>query len=143
MTSNTTEPQEDNTIRRRTTLSTGEKKRIVSLFREDHEIASISRITGFGYRTIQTVVRQYTTARRISVGSRSRKAGGTLMSDDIIEFVENKIRLECAVTLEELQSRIFVQFSLKPSLETIRKCLLNISIKLKRLNCVLEAVNSP
>ncbi|KAF7685545.1 hypothetical protein CDIK_3705 [Cucumispora dikerogammari] len=108
MSSNTTEPQEDNTIRKRATLSTREKKRNVSLFREDHGIASISRITGLGYRTVQTAVRQYITTRRISVGSRGRKAGGTLMADDIIEFVENEIRLECTVSLKELQSRIFV-----------------------------------
>ncbi|KAF7700489.1 hypothetical protein CDIK_1072 [Cucumispora dikerogammari] len=63
------------------------------------------------------------------------------MTDDIIEFVENEIRLECTVTLKELQFRIFVQFSVKPSLETIRKSLLNISITLKRLNCVFEAGN--
>ncbi|KAF7685966.1 hypothetical protein CDIK_3285 [Cucumispora dikerogammari] len=108
MTSNTTEPQEDNTIRRRTTLSTGEKERIVSLFREDQRIASIFRITGLGYRMVQSAVRQYITTRRIYVGLRGRKTGSTLMADDIIEFVENEIRLECTVTLKVLQSRIFV-----------------------------------
>ncbi|KAF7690782.1 hypothetical protein CDIK_2638 [Cucumispora dikerogammari] len=121
MTLNTTEPQKDNTIRRRATVYTREKKKIVSLFREDYGISSISRITGLGYRTVQTVVRQYITTRRISVGLRDIEAGGTLMTDDIIEFVENKIRLECAVTLKKLQSRIFVQFFAKQSLETIRK----------------------
>ncbi|KAF7699493.1 hypothetical protein CDIK_1250 [Cucumispora dikerogammari] len=65
------------------------------------------------------------------------------MTDDIIKFVGNEICLECTVILKELQSRIFVQFSVKLSLETIRKSLLNISITLKRLNCVLEAVDSP
>ncbi|KAF7685432.1 hypothetical protein CDIK_3818 [Cucumispora dikerogammari] len=141
MTSNITEPQEDNTIRKRTTVYTRKKKRIVSLFREDHRIASIFRIKSLGYRSVQTVVRQYITKRRISVSPRSIKTSGTLMIDDIVEFVENEIRLECAVTLKKLQSRIFVQFSVKPSLETIRKSLLNISITFKKLNCVLEAVN--
>ncbi|KAF7685346.1 hypothetical protein CDIK_3905, partial [Cucumispora dikerogammari] len=108
--SNTIEPQEDNTIRRRTTLFSTEKERIVSLFKEHHKIATISRITGLGYRTVQTVVRQYISTRRISVELRGRKAGGTLMADDIIEFVGNEIRLECIVTLKELQSRIFVQY---------------------------------
>ncbi|KAF7685858.1 hypothetical protein CDIK_3393, partial [Cucumispora dikerogammari] len=143
MSSNTTGPQENNTTRRQTTLSAREKERIVSLFRKDHGVASIARLTGLNYRTVQTVVRQYMTTRIISTGPRSRKTGGILMTDDIIEFVENEIRLECTVTLKSLQSRIFDRFFDKPSLETIRKSLLNISITLKRLNCVLEAVNSP
>ncbi|KAF7693632.1 hypothetical protein CDIK_2236 [Cucumispora dikerogammari] len=108
MTSNTAEQQEDNTICRRTTLFTGEKEIIVSLFREDNGIVSIFRITGLGYRTVQTVVSQYITTRRISVKTRGRKAGCTPMTDDIIEFVGNEIRLECTVTLKVLQSQIFV-----------------------------------
>ncbi|KAF7685936.1 hypothetical protein CDIK_3314 [Cucumispora dikerogammari] len=110
MTSNTTEPQENNTIRRRTTLSTREKEKNVSLFSENHGIASIPRITGLGYKTVPFLVRQYIRTRRISVGPRGRKAGGTLMIDNTVEFVENEIRLEYTVTLKELQSRIFVQF---------------------------------
>ncbi|KAF7684819.1 hypothetical protein CDIK_4432 [Cucumispora dikerogammari] len=83
------------------------------------------------------------TTQRIFRGPSGGKTGGILMTDDIIEFVENEIRLVCTVTLKSLQSRIFDKFFVKPSLETIRKSLLNISITLKRLNCVLEAVNSP
>ncbi|KAF7694620.1 hypothetical protein CDIK_2100 [Cucumispora dikerogammari] len=52
-TSNITEPQEDNSICRRTTLSTREKEKNVSLFREDHEIASIFKVLASTRREIK------------------------------------------------------------------------------------------
>ncbi|KAF7684892.1 hypothetical protein CDIK_4359, partial [Cucumispora dikerogammari] len=69
--------------------------------------------------------------------------GDRLLTEEVIRFVENEIRLECTITLKTIQTRIHNAFNIKPCLETIRRSLLDISITLKRLNCVLEAVNSP
>ncbi|KAF7685986.1 hypothetical protein CDIK_3266, partial [Cucumispora dikerogammari] len=61
---------------------------------------------------------------------------------EISEFVENKIRTNCTVTLKTIQENIHAKFLFTLCIKTIRKCLLDISITLKKLNCTEKAVNA-
>ncbi|KAF7685705.1 hypothetical protein CDIK_3546 [Cucumispora dikerogammari] len=136
--------KETQTRRTRATLTAREKERIISLHHQDHRLASISRITGLNYRTaVQADIRKYNNTRKISTGQRGRQSGDRLLTEEVMRFVENEIRLECTLTLKTIQTRIHNTFNIKPCLETIRRSLLDISITLKRLNCVFEDVNSP
>ncbi|KAF7700536.1 hypothetical protein CDIK_1027 [Cucumispora dikerogammari] len=123
-------------------LSLREKGRIVNLFLLNHDITSIASITELKYRSIQSVIKKYRVSRDVSISPRGRRPGGRVLTDEIAAFVENEIRTNCTVTLKTIQENIHAEFSITLRLETIRKCLLDISITLKRLNCTKEAVNA-
>ncbi|KAF7699645.1 hypothetical protein CDIK_1095 [Cucumispora dikerogammari] len=135
--------QEYTPRRQRLSLSLREKERIINLFLLDHDIISIALITELKYRSIQTVIKKYKVSRDVSISLRGRRPGGKVLTNEIAEFVKNEIRTNCTVTLKTIQENIHAEFSITLCLETIRKCLLDSSISLKRLNCTKEAVNAP
>ncbi|KAF7694681.1 hypothetical protein CDIK_2038, partial [Cucumispora dikerogammari] len=106
MSDSPSELQEAQTRRTRAILTAREKERIIALRHQDHGLASISRITGLNYRTVQAVIRKYNNTREISTGQRGRQSGDRLLTEEVIRFVENEIRLECTITLKTIQTRI-------------------------------------
>ncbi|KAF7689886.1 hypothetical protein CDIK_2790 [Cucumispora dikerogammari] len=97
-------------------LLSEKKENIIALQQQDQELASIIHIIGLTYNILQEVNRKYNNTQKIFTIRPKRKPGDTLLTDEIILFIKNKIRLECIVTLKTIQTQIHDNFNIKSCL---------------------------
>ncbi|KAF7685662.1 hypothetical protein CDIK_3589 [Cucumispora dikerogammari] len=119
-----------------------DKKRIISLYRNDPYIKTIASIIGVNFLSVQTIVKSYKNNRIVENKKRGNKVNNKKITPFMLDFILDKISSNCVLTLNMIREKIISQIEITLSLKTIRRSLLDISLTLKRLNCTIAAVNA-